>query len=69
MMTLAHFYAITLAVQLHLPSPGPAYYPIMRMEAIESLAGEINDLNKTILAEGDKAIELMGFLREIAAHS
>lgn len=69
MTTLAHFYAVTLAVQLHLPSPGPAYYPKMRMEAIESLAGEINDLKQTVNPEGiNNAIELMRFPREIAAH-
>ena len=69
MVTLAHFYAVTLAVQLHLPSPGPAYYPKIRMEAIESLAGEINDLRQTIKPEGvDNAVELMRFPWEIAAH-
>ena len=69
MITLAHFYAVTLAVQLHLPGPGPAYYPKMRMEAIESLAGEVNELKRTINPEGIyKAIELMGFPCEIAAH-
>lgn len=69
MMTLAHFYAVTLAVQLHLPSPGPAYYPKMRMEAIESLAEEIDELKRTISPEGiDNAIELIQFPREIAAH-
>lgn len=69
MMTLAQFYAVTLAVQLHLPSPGPAYYPKMRMEAIESLAGEIDDLKQTVNPEGiDNAIELMRFPREIAAY-
>ena len=69
MVTLAHFYAVTLAVQLYLPSPGPAYYPKMRMEAIESLAGEINELNKNRKPEGvDKAVELMEFPCEIAAY-
>ena len=69
MITLAHFYTVTLAVQLHLPSPGPAYYPKMRMETIESLAGEIHDLKETINPEGvDTAIELMGFPCEIARH-
>ena len=69
MITLAHFYTVTLAVQLYLPSPGPAYYPKMRMETIESLAGEINHLKQTISPEGvDKATELMGFPCEIAAH-
>ena len=69
MTTLAHFYAVTLAVQMHLPSPGPAYHPKMRMEAIESLAGEINDLKQTVDPEGiDNAIELMRFPCEIAAH-
>lgn len=69
MTTLAHFYAVTLAVQLHLPSPGPAYYPKMRMEAIESLAGEINDLKQTSNPEGiSSAIELMRFPREIATY-
>lgn len=62
MVTLAHSYAVTLALQLHLLSPGPAYYPKMRMDAIESLAGEINELKRTINPEGvDNAIEL-GFL-------
>ncbi|CAD6575855.1 MAG: hypothetical protein ASARMPREDX12_007600 [Alectoria sarmentosa] len=69
MTTLAHFYAVTLAVQLHLPSPGPAYYPKMRMEAIESLAGEINDLKQTFNPEGiSSAVELMRFPREIATY-
>lgn len=69
MITLAHFYTVTLAVQLYLPSAGPAYYPKMRMETIESLAGEINDLKQTINPEGvDNAIELMGFPCEIATH-
>lgn len=69
MVTLAHFYAVTLAVQLHLPSPGPAYYPKMRMEATESLAAEINHLKQTINPEGvDNAKELMGFPCEIATH-
>ncbi|KAL9073966.1 MAG: hypothetical protein Q9161_002588, partial [Pseudevernia consocians] len=69
MVTLAHFYAVTLAVQLHLPSPGPAYYPKMRMEAIESLAGEIKELKRAIKPEGvDNAIELMRFPCEIATH-
>ena len=69
MVTLAHFYAVTLAVQLHLPSPGPAYYPKMRMEAILSLAGEINELKRAINPEGvDNAIELMRFPCEIATH-
>lgn len=69
MVTLAHFYAVTLAVQLYLPSAGPAYYPKMRMEAIESLAGEINELKQSINPERvDKAVELMGFPCEIAAH-
>ena len=69
MVTLTHFYTVTLAVQLHLPSPGPAYYPKMRLEAIESLAVEINDLKQTVNPEGiDTAIKLMSFPREIAAH-
>ena len=69
MITLAHFYAVTLAVQLHLPSAGPAYFPKMRMEAIESLAGEIRDLKCTVNPEGvDNAMELMAFPCEIAAH-
>ncbi len=69
MITLAHFYAVTLAVQLHLPSPGPAYYPKMRMEAIELLAREINELKRTINPEGiDNAIGLMRFPCEIAAN-
>ena len=69
MITLAHFYAVTLAVQLYLPSPGPAYYPKMRMETIESLARETNDLKQTVNLEGvDNAIELMAFPCEIATH-
>lgn len=69
MITLAHFYTVTLAVQLHLPSPGAAYYPKMRMETIDLLAGEINHLKETINPEGvDNAIELMRFPCEIAAH-
>ena len=69
MTTLAHFYAVTLAVQLHLPSPGPAYYPKMRMEAIESIAREIRELKQTSNpASVDTAIDLMGFPCEIAAY-
>lgn len=67
MTTLAHFYAVTLALQLHLPSPGLAYYPKMRMEAIESLAVEIKELKQTINLKGvDNVKELMGFPCEIA---
>ena len=69
MVTLAHFYAVTLAVQLHLPSPGPAYFPKMRMEAIENLAEEMKDIRQTTNpGDVDKAIELMKFPCEIAAY-
>ena len=69
MVTLAHFYAVTLAVQLHLPSPGPAYFPKMRMEAIETLAEEMKDIRQTTNPRGvDEAIELMKFPCEIATH-
>ena len=69
MVTLAHFYAVTLAVQLHLPSPGPAYYPKMRMEAIETLAEEMRNIEQTTNPRGiDKARELMEFPCEIATY-
>ena len=69
MVTLGHFYAVTLAVQLHLPSPGPAYYPKMRMEAIETLAEEMKHIKQTTNPRGvDNAIELMKFPCEIATH-
>ena len=69
MVTLAHFYAVTVAVQLHLPSPGPAYFPKMRMEAIETLAEEMKDIRQTTNPRGvDKAIELMKFPCEIATY-
>ena len=69
MTTLAHFYAVTLAVQLHLPYPGPAYYPKMRMEVIEALAQEVDELKRNTNPQGiDNAIELMGFPCEIAAY-
>lgn len=69
MVTLAHFYAVTLAAQLHLPLPGPAYYPKMRMQAIEALTKEISFLKSHGQPEGiDEATELMSFPIEIAAH-
>lgn len=41
----------------------------MRLEAIESLAEEINNLKQTTNPEGiENAIRLMAFPREIAAH-
>ena len=69
MVTLAHFYAVTLAVQLHLPSPGPAYFPKMRMEAIETLGEEMKNIRQTTNPRGvDEAIELMKFPCEIATY-
>lgn len=69
MVTLAHFYAVTLAVQLHLPAPGPAYYPKMRLKAIEALASEIDSLKAPEEPQGiDDALRLMRFPIEISSY-
>ena len=70
LVTLAHFYAITLAVQLQLPAPGPAYYPSLRLEAIESLSSEIDRFAASVVSpEGiEKAMELMRFPKEVARY-
>ena len=69
LVTLAHFYAVTLAVQLYLPAPGLAWYPRMRMVAIEEIAREIDHLKAAADMEGiDSAIGLMRCPREIATH-
>jgi hypothetical protein len=69
MVTLATFYAVTLAVQLKLAAPGPACYPKIRMEAIKSLADEISHIGITRAPEWiDKAMGMMRFPCEVAAH-
>lgn len=69
MVTLAPFYAVTLAVQLQLPAPGPAYYPKTCMEVIEVLAEEISDMRTNARGDGIiEAINLMRFPVEIVGH-
>jgi len=69
MVSLAHFYVVALAVQLHLLAPGPIYYPKMRMQAIKVLTADISSLEMHMHSEGiDEAIKLMRFPIETAAH-
>ena len=70
-IALAHFYAVTLAIQMFFPALGPAYYyPIVRIKAIEELHKALNSLHNSGVGgqETEKALELIMYPCHVAAY-